>query len=60
LVAAGLHVTGTDQDAEARLVELAGHPFFMGTLYVPQASSAPGSPHPLLTAFLGAARTART
>lgn len=59
LVGAGLHVTGTDQDGEARVLELSGHPFFMGTLFVPQASSVPGSPHPLFTAFLRAARSAK-
>jgi CTP synthase (UTP-ammonia lyase) len=59
LVGAGLQVSGTDQDGETRIVELTGHPFFMGTLFVPQASSAPGSPHPLLTAFLGAALSVR-
>jgi len=52
---AGLSVTGTDENGEVRVVELASHPFFIGTLFVPQARSKPGSPHPLVLAFCRAA-----
>jgi CTP synthase (UTP-ammonia lyase) len=38
-----------------RILELQGHPFFIGTLYVPQARSKSGDPHPLVTAFVAAA-----
>lgn len=31
-----------------------GHPFFIGALFVPQTRSTPETPHPLVTAFLGA------
>jgi CTP synthase (UTP-ammonia lyase) len=55
LVDAGLSISGTDQDGEPRIVELPGNRFFVGTLFVPQASSRPGRPHPLVTAFLQAA-----
>lgn len=55
LEAAGLAVTGRDQDGEARIVEVAAHRFFVGTLFVPQVSSAPGRPHPLVVAFVAAA-----
>jgi CTP synthase (UTP-ammonia lyase) len=48
---AGLVITGADADGEARIVELASHAFFIGTLFVPQARSQPGSPHPLLLEF---------
>jgi CTP synthase (UTP-ammonia lyase) len=51
----GLEVSGTDQDGEVRVLELSGHPFFVGTLFVPQTSSAPGAPHPLIGAYLAAA-----
>ena len=51
----GLAVTGTDDQGEARIVELASHPFFLGTLFVPQARSRPGQPHPLIMAFCQAA-----
>jgi CTP synthase (UTP-ammonia lyase) len=37
------------------LVELPGHPFYVATLFVPQASSTPDRPHPLVTAFVRAA-----
>jgi CTP synthase (UTP-ammonia lyase) len=56
LVAAGLVVSGTDQDGEVRIVELADHPFFVGTLFVPQARSTILHPHPLVTAFVAAAK----
>jgi CTP synthase (UTP-ammonia lyase) len=48
---AGLAITGTDENGEARIVELASHPFFIGTLFVPQARSTFGNPHPLMLAF---------
>ena len=51
----GLLVTGKDQNGEARIVELAKHPFFAGTLFVPQARSAAGNPHPLILEFCRAA-----
>jgi CTP synthase (UTP-ammonia lyase) len=48
---AGLDITGTDENGEARIVELPSHPFFVGTLFVPQARSLRGSPHPMVLAF---------
>ncbi len=48
---AGLEISGKDENGEARIVELASHPFFVGTLFVPQARSVPGNPHPLILAF---------
>jgi CTP synthase (UTP-ammonia lyase) len=47
----GLDIAGWDQNDEVRIVELGTHPFFMGTLFVPQARSTPGSPHPLILEF---------
>jgi CTP synthase (UTP-ammonia lyase) len=58
LEAAGLHATGVDADGEVRVVELVDHPFFVGTLYVPQARSSPGHPHPLVRAFMDASVSA--
>jgi CTP synthase (UTP-ammonia lyase) len=52
---AGLRVTGRDREGAARVVELHDRPFYVGTLYVPQLSSSPERPHPLLLAFLQAA-----
>jgi CTP synthase (UTP-ammonia lyase) len=48
---AGLTVSGTDENGDVRVVELASHPFFIGTLFVPQARSRPGIPHPLVLAL---------
>jgi CTP synthase (UTP-ammonia lyase) len=36
------------------VIELLHHPFFLGTLFVPQLRSTPISPHPLVTAFVQA------
>lgn len=47
-----LRVVGSDAEGEVRVVELVGHPFFIGTLFMPQARSTPKQPHPLVTAFL--------
>jgi CTP synthase (UTP-ammonia lyase) len=55
LVRAGLRVTGTDQDGEPRVLELPDHPFFVATLFVPQTSSSPTSPHPLVLTLIEAA-----
>jgi CTP synthase (UTP-ammonia lyase) len=57
LTDSGLTVSGTDQDGEPRILELPAHPFFLATLFVPQTSSTPAAPHPLLVALLQAART---
>ncbi len=54
LVDGGLVVSGTDQDGAVRILEAPGHRFFMGTLFVPQTSSTPDAPHPLLVAFVAA------
>lgn len=56
LEANGLAVTAFDARGEPRVLELAGHPFFLATLYVPQARSRPGAPHPLVEALVAAAR----
>lgn len=46
---------GSDAAGEIRVVEISEHPFFIGTLYVPQARSTPNQPHSLVTAFVYAA-----
>ena len=50
-----LKITGSDSEGEIRVVELPDHPFFIGTLFVPQARSTEETPHPLVTEFLRAA-----
>jgi CTP synthase (UTP-ammonia lyase) len=54
--AAGFKVVSTDADGEARILELENHPFYVATLFLPQASSTPEHPHPLIRAFLRAAQ----
>lgn len=44
----------SDAEGAIRAVELPGHPFFIGTLYLPQHRSTPTQPHPVVTAFLTA------
>ncbi len=51
-----LNITGVDEEGNARIIELSGHPFFVATLYLPQLSSKEGAPHPLIVAFIQAAR----
>lgn len=52
-----LTITGTDPEGDVRIVELTGHPFFLATLFLPQVSSEPGRPHPLIGAYLRATLT---
>jgi hypothetical protein len=55
LKAAGLIVAGIDAtDDDVRIMRIADHPFFVPTLFIPQTSSSPECPHPLVTAFLRA------
>jgi CTP synthase (UTP-ammonia lyase) len=37
------------------MVELTGRRFFMATLFLPQLSSTPTTPHPIIMAYLQAA-----
>jgi CTP synthase (UTP-ammonia lyase) len=55
LEAGGLATAGVDAaDGDVRIVRIPSHPFFVATLFVPQAASTPERPHPLVSAFLGA------
>ncbi len=58
LAAGGLRPVGWDSDGEARAFEVAEHPFYLGTLFIPQLSSSPGSPHPLIVGLIEAAAVA--
>ena len=50
-----LRVAGVDDSGEVRVVELGHHPFFVATLFLPQLTSTPVAPHPLIVAYLRAA-----
>ncbi len=56
---AQLKITGVDLDGEVRAVELIDHPFYVATLFLPQISSEPKSPHPLIVAYLRTALASR-
>ena len=53
--AAGLRVSARGILGETRAVELPGHRFFIATLFQPQLSSRPETPHRFFLAFLRAA-----
>ena len=53
----GMHVSATDETGEVRAIERDDHPFFVGTLYQPQLSSAHNAPHPVFVGLLAALYT---
>jgi len=55
--ASSLKAAGTVPKGEMRIAELTTHPFFMSNLFLPQLSSSPETPHPIIVAFLKAAQT---
>jgi CTP synthase (UTP-ammonia lyase) len=50
-----MQVVGVDANREVRIVELPAHRFYVATLFLPQLSSSPEKPHPLILAFVRAA-----
>lgn len=48
---AGMRFSGHDRDGVERVLEVPAHPFFLATLYVPQAAAARDVPHPVLAGF---------
>jgi CTP synthase (UTP-ammonia lyase) len=48
----GLRVVGTDEQGLVRVTELSDHPFFIGTLFVPQARALKGEFHPLIEGLI--------
>ncbi|MEU2900742.1 hypothetical protein ABZ690_30730 [Streptomyces sp. NPDC006967] len=55
-----LQLSAWDVDGAPRALEITGHPFFMGSLFQPELSSAPGAEHKIIKAFLAAVRTQAT
>lgn len=52
----GLRMTGVWPEADlVEIVELVGHPWFLGTQFHPEFKSRPNRPHPLFRSFVGAA-----
>ena len=57
LEAAGMHFSGMSPDGILpEIVELPGHPWFIGVQYHPELKSKPLAPHPLFAGFIGAAK----
>jgi CTP synthase len=55
LTGAGLRLTGTTPDATyVEIVEIPGHPFFLGCQFHPEFKSKPLEPHPLFRDFVAA------
>lgn len=50
----GLRVSGVGGEGEIRIVEIPAHPFFVATLFLPQARSTDAKPHPLLVGYAAA------
>ncbi|HCC68433.1 MAG TPA: CTP synthase, partial [Nitrospiraceae bacterium] len=52
----GLRISGLSPDSQlAEIVEIKGHPWFLGCQFHPEFKSRPLEPHPLFKAFIGAA-----
>lgn len=49
---AGFKIVGTDEQKEARILELTSNQFFIATLFQPQLSSSRTNPHKLILAYL--------
>jgi CTP synthase len=60
LEAQGLGVSGVNERAGlVEIVELAGHPWYLGCQFHPEFKSRPLSPHPLFVSFIAAAKAHR-
>src|SRR5258708_2709168 len=54
MVAAGLRISGSTPDGTyVEMVEIPGHPFFIGCQFHPEFKSKPLEPHPLFKSFVG-------
>ncbi len=55
MVAAGLRISGSTPDGTyVEMVEIPGHPYFIGCQFHPEFKSKPLEPHPLFKSFVGA------
>ena len=56
----GFRVTGTSPDGKfVEIIELEGHPWFVGCQFHPEYKSRPVAPHPLFRSFIAASREYR-
>lgn len=56
----GLSIVGRDEAGEVRAVELAGHPFFVATLFQPERAALTGKTPPVAKAFVASCVAAAT
>jgi CTP synthase len=57
LEAAGVRFSGLSPDGLLpEIVEIPGHPWFIGVQFHPELKSRPFEPHPLFASFIGAAK----
>ena len=57
----GFRVTGASPDGKfVEIIELEGHPWFVGCQFHPEYKSRPMAPHPLFRSFIAAAREFKT
>ena len=60
LAAAGLIASGVNQELGlVEMIELKGHPYFLGCQFHPEFQSKPFAPHPLFAGFIKAALESR-
>lgn len=52
-----MKIIGEDADGEPRVAELGNHPFFVATLFQPERSALRGAAHPLIAAYVEAAKS---
>jgi CTP synthase (UTP-ammonia lyase) len=55
LTSGGLRFSGFDDSGQVRIMELPGHPFFIGTLFQPELHGDGTHPHPVIAALAAAA-----
>ncbi len=56
LEASGLRFSGLSPDGELpEIIELPGHPWYIGVQFHPELKSKPFAPHPLFASFIAAA-----
>ncbi|MBQ8451980.1 MAG: CTP synthase [Clostridia bacterium] len=56
----GMVVAGMNPETKlVEILELKNHPFFIGTIFVPEMLSRPNKPHPLFLGLLNAAKSVR-
>ena len=55
LTSGGLRFSGFDDSGRVRIMELPGHPFFIGTLFQPELQGDGAHPHPVIAALAAAA-----